>query len=412
MTPDSPAPKAPMQPIVGSIDAAISDLRNSQPKPRHPVGYQAELPASAAPCEAVSGQAQMRSPAPTSPPKRPKGRILVGSMLLALFTAGAFIVWDGLFRYQAYGIIEANRLEVRATVPGIVQRVYVSAGDQVKTGDLLVVLENHDFEQRLRRTRDELRLAESQLDATIAKLRWDAQSNAAELFELTGKLREHRAELQRLERSLERLTKLKTAGVITDEVFDQTSYAKTGKAGLIEMYEEAIANYQRRTNSASGEFEVPLEQLKPSLIKIENLQHEIELLQDEAQKSWIRAPLPGLVVKRPCLTGQSVGTAEVLLELIEVGSCKPVVYLSQAQTAELKPGSSLVIHVDPNKQPITCRVKRLGDEYIPAPPSLTRFYDMNEPLLPITLETETNLGLPPGAMIKVPHAMPKWREYF
>ena len=217
-------------------------------------------------------------------------------MLLAVIGAGAFIVWDGIFRYQAYGLVEAKRLEVRTTVPGVVQRVYVSEGDHVKTGDLLVVLENHDFEHRLRRTRDELRLAESQLDATIAKLRWDAQANAAELYELTGKLREHRAEFQRLERSLERLTKLKHDGAISDEVFDQTSFAKTGKEGLIEMYEEAIANYQRRTNSATGEFEVPLEQLKPALIKIENLQHEVELLQDEAQSFWVRAALPGLVV--------------------------------------------------------------------------------------------------------------------
>ncbi len=333
-------------------------------------------------------------------------------MLLSLIAAGAFIVWDGVFRYQAYGLVKANRLEVRTMVPGVVQRIYISEGDQVKTGDLLVVLENHDFEHRLRRTRDELRLAESQLDATIAKLRWDAQANAAELYELTGKLREHRAEFLRLERSLERLTKLKNDGAISDEVFDQTSFAKTGKEGLIEMYEEAIANYQRRTNSSTGEFEVPLEQLKPSLVKIENLQHEVELLQDEAQKFWVRASLPGLVVKRPCLTGQWVGTAELLLELVEVGSTQPVVYMSQERTSQMQPGSELVIHVDPNRQPITCRVKRHGDEYVPAPPSLTRFYDMNEPLLPIVLETDTNVTLPPGAMIKVPHAMSHWRGFF
>ena len=77
-----------------------------------------------------------------------------------------------------------------------------------------------------------------------------------------------------------------------------------------------------------------------------------------------------------------------------------------------QPGTSLVIYVDPNRQPITCRVKRQGDEYVPAPPPLTRFYDMNEPLLPIVLETETNLALPPGAMIKVPHAMSPWRGVF
>ncbi len=395
-----------------AIDAAISDLRQSQSKSRHIVGYQTELPVNAAQREAATSQTQLRPALPTPPPKRPKGRLLIGMMLMALLGTGAFIVWDGIFRFQAYGIVEANKLEVRATAAGIVQRIYVSEGDHVKTGDLLVVIDNLDFDRRLRRTRDELRLAEAQLDATIAKLRWDAQSNAAQLYELTGKLREHRAELQRLDRSLERATKLKDAGAITEEVFDQAQFAKSGKSGLIEMYEEAIANYRRRSESAAGEFEVPLEQLRPALIRIENLRHEIELLQDEAKSTWVRAAMPGLVTKRTCLTGKWVDVSEVLLELVEIGSTKPVVYFAQDRTKQLEPGSQVVIHLEPHETPFVCRVKKLGDEYQPAPAPISRFYDMHEPLLPVTLETQSPTAFPPGAILKVPYELPLWRKWF
>ncbi len=337
--------------------------------------------------------------------------MLVGTILMALLGTGCFIVWDGVFRFQAYGVVEANRLEVRAGATGIVQRVYVSEGDQVKTGDLLVVIESPDFERRLRRTQDELRLAEAQLDATIAKLRWDAQANAAQLFELTGKLREHRAELQRLDRSLDRAMKLKNAGAITDELFDQAQFAKSGKAGLIDMYEEAVANYRRRSESAGGEFEVPLEQLRPALIRIENLRHEIDLLHEEVRTSWVRAAMPGLVTRKTCLTGKWVELAEPLIELVEIGSAKPVVYFRQQDTKSLQPGADVVIHLEPHEQPMTCRVKKLGDEYHSAPASIARFYGQHEPLLPVTLEPKSAAAFPPGAILKVPYPLPNWRDW-
>lgn len=337
--------------------------------------------------------------------------MLIGTILMALLGAGCFIVWDGVFRFQAFGVIEANKLEVRASIAGVVQRVYVSEGDHVRTGDPLVVIENPDFERRLRRTQDELRLAEAQLDATIAKLRWEAQSNAAQLFELTGKLREHRAELQRLDRSLERATKLKQAGAITDELFDQTLFAKSGKTGLIEMYEEAIANYRRRSDSAGGEFEVPLDQLRPALISIENLRHEIELLHQEAQASWIRAAMPGLVTHKTCLTGKWVDVSEPLVELVEIGSSKPVVYFRQHDTKSLQAGSEVVIHLEPHEQPLMCRVKKFSNHYEPAPAAISRFYGQQEPLLPVILEPTTATTFPPGAILKVPYALPEWRKW-
>jgi len=389
----------------------INDLRQSYSKVRPVVGYQAELPVVAAQREAAMSHTQLQTSPPTAPPKRPKGRILIGTILMALLGAGCFIVWDGVFRFRAFGVVEANKLEVRAATAGVVQRVYVCEGDQVKIGDPLVVIESPDFERRLRRTQDQLRLAEAQLDATIAKLRWDAQSNAAQLFELTGKLREHRAELQRLDRSLERATKLKQVGAITDELFDQALFAQSGKTNLIEMYEEAIANYRRRSDSAAGEFEVPLDQLRPALVRIENLRHEIELLHEDAKTSWVRAPMPGLVVKKTCLTGKWVDLSEPLIELVEIGSTKPVVYFRQQETKLLQVGSEVMIHLPPHEPPLECRVKKLGDEYESAPAAIARFYGQHEPLLPVTLEPIVAAQFPPGAILKVPYSLPKWREW-
>lgn len=411
MTPNSSASasETTAQPVAS--DAVISDLRQSQSKARPIVGYQTELPATAAQREAVTSQTHLQPPPPTAPPKRPKGRLLIGSILMALLGTGAFIVWDGLFRFQAYGVVEATRLEVRSVTAGVVQRVYVSEGDLVKTGDPLVVIESPDFERRLRRTREELRLAEAQLDATIARLRWEAQENAAQLFELTGKLREQRAELQQLDRSLERAMKLKEARAITDEVFDQTHFAKSGKQGLVEMYEEAIANYRRRSESSAGAFEVPLDQLRPALIRIENLRSEIESLHDEAKSSVVKAAMPGRVTKKTCLTGKWVEQSEMLLEVFEVGSARPVVYFRQPDTKSLQAGTEVAIHLEPHAEPLRCRVTKIADEYEPAPPAISRFYSQHEPLLPVTVEPTTATAFPVGAVLKVPYAMPDWREW-
>lgn len=335
---------------------------------------------------------------------------------MGILLAGIYIVWDGVFRYQSYGVVDANRLPIRAAEPGTIQRVYVAEGDHVRTGDLLLVMDSTDLQRRLAQTQDDLALGEAQLDALMAELQRslkqgvraleaDAEDFSAEDFELASKLRAHRAELERLNRNLARALDLKQENVITQEQYEDIHFAQTGEKELVEMLEEAVEHLRRRTHLVKPETEISINQLRPALVRIDNYKRELLRIRDDISRNQVVAPLSGIVVKRQCLTGRWVETSEVLLEIVEEGSSQPVIYLSQHDTLQLEPGQEISIHILPHYKPLECTVERVGAEYVPVPLSIERFYGKNESVLPVFLKSKYLVELPPGATIRVPHSM-------
>ncbi|TXT35460.1 MAG: Secretion protein HlyD family, partial [Planctomycetota bacterium] len=116
----------------------------------------------------------MKSPPVMSatPPRPPKGRFFVVGMVLTVLGFGTFRVWDSFFHYTAFGVIEGRTVAVPAPVSGLVRYVHVSEGDQVRQGDLLLTLDQHDLELRLGRLDDQLRMAQAKLDAELSATQW------------------------------------------------------------------------------------------------------------------------------------------------------------------------------------------------------------------------------------------------
>ncbi|MFP6766470.1 MAG: HlyD family efflux transporter periplasmic adaptor subunit, partial [Planctomycetaceae bacterium] len=324
--------------------------------------------------------------------------------------------WDGVFRYQSYGVVAASRLPIRAVESGIIQRVYVAQGDRVRTGDLLLVMEDTQLQRRLAQTQDDLTLAEAQLDALMSELQsglrtiqTDAEDFSAEYFELAGRLRTHRSELERLNRSLARALNLKQKDVLTEEQYDEVHSARTGEQELVEMLEDAVEHLRRRVHIVRPDMEMSIRRLRPALIRIDNHKRELIRLRDEIVSSQIFSPLSGIVVKRQCLTGHRVTPSEILLEIVEEGSTRPVIYLSQNDTRHLERGQEVRVHILPHFKPLECTVDRVGSEYVPVPVSIERFYGRNETVLPVFLKAKYGPALPPGATIRVPHSMSELR---
>jgi multidrug resistance efflux pump len=404
----NPPPPSTTDADPNGIEAAVADLNQAN----RFVGFQTELPTHAAQVDAQSAQARLASAMPTPPPKRPKGRLLIGTFLMALLAAGGYVIWDTAFRFHSYGQIEANRIPVRVLTSGIVQRIYVAEGDTVRAGDLLAVIDNVDLEHRLHRTRNELRLAESQLDALMTRLRRESHDDAAEYFELASKLRANRSELEALDRALERVLKLKADNLITQQQYEKVHFSQKAQSEMIAMLEQAVQKLQQRSDTDADDLGIPLDILQPALVRIENIKEELVRLQELLKSIEVRAPIGGVVVKRGFLTGNWVEEGQLVVEIVEDGSTEPVVYLSQESTQSLKVGNTYHIFVDPSQTPITCRVKRIGYEFAPAPVAIERFYDKNEPLLPVALEPLDHHDLRPGALIKVPRSIDRFQVVF
>lgn len=398
---------------------SFGEVSGSSNRASHPgpfVGYQTDVAAKAALIDEATGGTGLTAATPTPPPKRPKGRLVIGTFLMGLLLAGLYIVWDGLFRYEAYGIVAADRIAIPSPTTGIIRRVCVTDGDFVRAGEVLVVVHDLKLEHELERTRDQLRLAEAQLDAHVSDLRsdalkrsvlqkWDIHDNAAELFELASSLRQHRTEADRLERDFTRKQELHRRDVATEEQLDRVLFALQGERELIEQLDRAVNELKKRQAILPPEESVDFNQISPALVQIENLQQETQRLTEQLRQSRIVAPVSGTIVQHGSVVGCRVVPDQVLLEIIQQGTTEPVVYFSQNDTRHLSPGDELAVHVHPYEQPLLCRVNRIGEEYTQAPLSIERFYSRNEPLLPVTLTPPAGIVLKSGAMVQLPHAL-------
>ena len=97
---------------LSDVESVIEDLKQSESSKPVFAGFQTELPQDAAQIDNASAAAQLAPPTPTPPVKRPKGRLLIGSLLMVLFAA-AFYQLDQIaveraciFGVEVVGLVE------------------------------------------------------------------------------------------------------------------------------------------------------------------------------------------------------------------------------------------------------------------------------------------------------------------
>src|SRR6202023_131158 len=107
-------------------------------------------------------------------PKRPKGRWFIGVLLLGSCAYFGWQVYDGFFRYQAYGVVKGRILQLSPPWQGELAAFHVREGDTVRQGQALLTMDNAEMRQQLSALSDELVSAQADLEAEAAKLRWQA----------------------------------------------------------------------------------------------------------------------------------------------------------------------------------------------------------------------------------------------
>lgn len=358
---------------------------------------------------------------PTTVPHRPKGRWLIGCLLLCVVGAGVYAVWDSFFRYQAYGVVQGRVVQVSAPWNGQVTAFHVREGEYVRQGQLLATLENFDVGQEIDRLADETRLLQARLHAEVSRLRWAAQTQAelsgraqAEYFELWGVLLQEQSRLEDIDAQRRRTELLRRKNVATLEEFDNVNHAWLGQRDRVSKLTTAVEELRLRAEKSGGESDDGSPQLQPLLAEIDAQRSERYRLRQKLEQGQLRSPVSGLVVRRLRFPGERIAGQEPLVEVVEEDSLQVALYVPQAKAADFAAGQTIDCTVPPYADRVRFEVVRVGDQFEAAPDSIHRHYKAGERLLPIYLrpgaEYLRDVSLRVGATVKLPHHWP-WEDW-
>jgi HlyD family secretion protein len=222
------------------------------------------------------------------------GIVLRGrSELATAASAGSKSVNDGLI--AAPGRVEAISEEVRVSseLSGRLKSVNVEEGDRVKRGQILAELENADYRARVASAEAELAQREAELRRTVNG------SRAEERREADAAKQAGKAVLENARSEAERRRGLAVRGVISRDEADR--------------YERAYRVAQAEFEEASQHFAlVDAQAREEDRSKAEANVSEAQAKLSEAraifEKSFIRAPMDGVILRKLRHTGESVST--------------------------------------------------------------------------------------------------------
>lgn len=345
---------------------------------------------------------------------RPRGRLLIATLMIIACGAGAFTVWDSLFRYQAYGVVTGRIIEVGVPIEGILTSLYVKEGDAVRQDAQLARVMDLEFEQQLARVTDELRIADATLQAEIAKVRWQSQvddtemtKSIAELYESTGRMHQEHGSLDLLRNQLERTKELHLKNATTNLELSTFTIQENAKQEELNSLQQWVKVLTERARRAAESPRLGVEQIQPMIAKSEMLLNEISRLRERIAQGSLRSPVNGTVLRRYHPAGECIKPNEPLFSMIEESSLEVEVFLPQQLSDAYKVGDTIRLKIEPFDELVPCEVTSIGAEHRRPPDNIEVFYRSHVRLLPIRVkplgEFLSDKKLSVGSVAKLPH---------
>ena len=210
---------------------------------------------------------------------------------------------------------------VRAQSDTFVQKVLVSEGQNVKKGQLLLVLDVKDAAAALASAKSKLLHAQDDLRAAQAGGRSDDAAR------VTGDLAKATASRDRLQREHDSLTRLLAQGAATKDEL-ATNELELAKANSdVEKYTAAKKEFgQQSTLNASG-----------AALSVQQAQSDVAVLEQKVRQGRITAPIDCTLYSLPVKTGDYVKTGDLLAEMADLHKVRVRAFIDEPDLGGLEP---------------------------------------------------------------------------
>jgi HlyD family secretion protein len=227
---------------------------------------------------------------------------------------------------QVTGIVEVTELDLASKIPGRIDSLLVKEGDEVRTGQLLAVLESKEIDAKVEQARGVMEAARAKMDMARNGARKEEKLAVEKLF------RQAQHQFDLAQKTWERTKSVYADSVISDQEYDQVEFKyKAAK----EQMEAAEAKYQMVLNGAREE------QIRAA----EALFHQAKNAYLEAlaykQETRLIAPANGQIFTCAADAGEIVAAGYPIITIINPQDSWVVLQLREDQLNGINMGDEL-----------------------------------------------------------------------
>ena len=230
---------------------------------------------------------------------------------------------------QTNGKIEPlNSFEAHSPTATAVKRVLVREGEHVKTGQLLVELDDAGIRSQAARAQAQIRAAESDLNTV------HSGGTREEVLTNQSQLATARTEQEVAQRNLSALQELQKRGAASaGEVKDAENRLQSAQTQVSLLEQKLKSRY-------SG----------PEVAKVQAQEDEAKAAhaaaQELLQQSNVRAPHDGTVYYLPVHPGQFVATGDLLVQVADLSKVQLRAFVDEPDIGRLQPGQAVTVSWD------------------------------------------------------------------
>jgi membrane fusion protein (multidrug efflux system) len=276
------------------------------------------------------------------PPKKSGGRkrLILLAMLLLIGGGVAYKGYDWYTRTRflvstddAY--VKADVAVIAAKVSGYISSVSISDNQSVRTGELLVSIDNGDYKLAVDAAR---RKVETQ-NSTIERIAAQVRAQAPVIEQARAQLTSTEADAVRAAAEFERANNLLRTFNATPQRVEQARADRDRTTAAVTSARAAISGAN-----------ATLAVLQAQKAEAESTRAELQTALDRAERDLsfteVKAPFDGVIGNKAVQPGQYVQTGTRLLALVPLDSAYVEANFKETQLGALKPGQRVSISVD------------------------------------------------------------------
>jgi HlyD family secretion protein len=204
-------------------------------------------------------------------------------------------------------IVPAVLVEVKSKAAGVVEKILVEPGQQVKAGDILVELDKKQLLADLRQAEADLAARKAQFELTRRSL--SPQQKASN----ESAIRQAELNLTRAEENYatqkaahDRIAELHSKGYATQSELDNAANSLSNAQNALELARESLQ--QTRTRVELDNKGAEPETVEVSRASIIGAEARVENLREDLGYTTVRSPIDGTVLSRPVELGTAVSS--------------------------------------------------------------------------------------------------------